>query len=333
MDWAKDVLGSLFQNSNSFVFAAGISLVVVATGALVKSVFWKKQQKKLVQVGVVSHLFIYPVKSCKGVSVQAAECLELGLKNGDLKDRHWLVIQEDGHQLTARQEPRLVLISPFCDNGYMCLSAPDMEEILVPLQLPKTNPVKDCRVWGTDIRGRDCGDEVSHWITTFLKVNNPFRLVQFEPDMKPRLAKDAESPFSPTDQIVYPDSSPIMLLSEASVENLNTKLQRKVKMGNFRPCIVVTGCGPHEEDTWGKIQIGTAELACVMCCGRCILSTVDPDTGIMDRTEPLETLKSYRKCDPAEKHIYKNAPLFGQHMVTEKTGMIHVGDPVYKIIE
>lgn len=30
---------------------------------------------------------------------------------------------------------------------------------------------------------------------------------------------------------------------------------------------------------------------------RCIMSTVDPDTGIIDRKEPLETLKSYRLCD------------------------------------
>lgn len=26
-------------------------------------------------------------------------------------------------------------------------------------------------------------------------------------------------------------------------------------------------------------------------CGRCIMTTVDPDTGVIDRKEPLETLK------------------------------------------
>uniref|UniRef100_A0A8D0GTW0 Mitochondrial amidoxime reducing component 2 n=1 Tax=Sphenodon punctatus TaxID=8508 RepID=A0A8D0GTW0_SPHPU len=192
--------------------------------------------------------------------------------------------------------------------------------------------VKDMSaLFGLDIQGRDCGDEAAQWITTFL--NTQALLVHFEPDMAPRKPKDFMPLFPPTDEIAYPDCSPIMILSEASLEDLNTHLEKKVTIHNFRPNILVADCGAYEEDTWDEILIGDAEMKGRMACPRCILTTVDPDTGIIDRKEPLETLKSYRQCDPSEKHLYKSHPLFGWYFGIGKTGTIQVGDPVYKIIQ
>uniref|UniRef100_A0A8D0GS81 Mitochondrial amidoxime reducing component 2 n=1 Tax=Sphenodon punctatus TaxID=8508 RepID=A0A8D0GS81_SPHPU len=187
------------------------------------------------------------------------------------------------------------------------------------------------QLFGLDIQGRDCGDEAAQWITTFL--NTQALLVHFEPDMAPRKPKDFMPLFPPTDEIAYPDCSPIMILSEASLEDLNTHLEKKVTIHNFRPNILVADCGAYEEDTWDEILIGDAEMKGRMACPRCILTTVDPDTGIIDRKEPLETLKSYRQCDPSEKHLYKSHPLFGWYFGIGKTGTIQVGDPVYKIIQ
>lgn len=48
-------------------------------------------------------------------------------------------------------------------------------------------------------------------------------------------------------QVAYPDCSPIMILSEASLADLNTRMEKKAKMEHFRPNIVVTGCGAFEE--------------------------------------------------------------------------------------
>ncbi|MBN3305916.1 MARC2 protein, partial [Amia calva] len=249
----------------------------------------------------------------------------MGLKYGELKDRHWLVITEDGHQVTGRQEPRLVLMSVTSSDESLCLKAPDMEELNIPLKLSNKNPIVNCRVWSKDIQGRDCGDEASLWITQYLAGERTYRLVQFESDMKPRRHHEHGS------KVVYPDDSPIMLLSEASLEDLNTRLERKATVGNFRPSIVVSGCEAFAEDSWDEIQIGSMRLYRVMACSRCIFTTVDPETGVIDRKEPLETLKSYRLCDPSEKHIYKTAPLFGQYYRVDKTGILQVGDPVYKI--
>ncbi|XP_015280849.1 PREDICTED: LOW QUALITY PROTEIN: mitochondrial amidoxime reducing component 2-like [Gekko japonicus] len=309
--------------------------VAGATLALGVAAAWRRRRahRSLVQVGTVSGLYIYPVKSCRRVSVEDAEATELGLRKGDLRDRFWLVIKEDGHMVTARQEPRLVLVSVAFEKGRLILpTAPEMKELNIPVKLPEENPVKNCRVFGLDIEGRDCGDDVARWLTAFLK-SEPYRLVHFETQMAPRKCSEIKIPFRTTDKVPYNDAGPLLVISESSMEDLSTRMETKVDMRNFRPSITVSGCSAYEEDTWDKVVIGDVEMKHVMACGRCILTTVDPDTGIIDRKEPLETLKSYRMCDPAQKHIHKSAPLFGSYYGIDKVGTIKKGDPVYKIIE
>ncbi|XP_039424639.1 mitochondrial amidoxime reducing component 2 [Corvus cornix cornix] len=305
---------------------------LLVLGALLGTWRWAgRRRRRLQRVGTVLRLFVYPVKSCRGVSVRRAQVTPMGLRCGELRDRFWLVIREDGHMVTARQEPRLVLISVSCEDGHLTLEAADMEKMRVPVKLPEKNPVRNCRVFGQDIQGRDCGDEVAQWITTFLN-SEPCRLVHFEPSMVPRKSKDTIALFRNTDEVAYPDCSPILIISEASMDDLNTRLEKKAKIQNFRPNIFVTDCSAFEEDTWEDILIGDVEMKGTVCCGRCILTTVNPDTGVIDRKEPLETLKSYRLCDPSEKHIYKTSPLFGKYFAVNKTGTIQVGDPVYKMV-
>ncbi|XP_068108542.1 mitochondrial amidoxime-reducing component 1-like [Hyperolius riggenbachi] len=301
--------------------AAGLGVTAIASW-----MWWRRNRWEMQQVGTVSQLLIYPIKSCRPVSVPEAECLELGLRHGELEDRHWLVVTEEGQMVTGRQEPQIVLISVTGLGDSLCLEAPGMEKIVVPVSQPKTNNIRDCRVFGFDIQGRDCGDEVSKWLTSFLQSTKPYRLVHFEPGvMKPRLAKDKEKFFRDKDVIAYPDASPVMLLSETSLEELNKHLEKPVTLGNFRPCIVVSGCQAFAEDGWEDVKVGTTVLKRVMSCGRCLLTTVDPDTGVMSRKEPLDTLRSFR-MDPSQN---KNSPLFGQYYGVERTGKLKVGDPVY----
>ncbi|DAA21414.1 PREDICTED: mitochondrial amidoxime-reducing component 1 isoform X1 [Bison bison bison] len=307
---------------------AALGLAAVALGAVAWRRARSRRRGRLQQVGTVSELWIYPIKSCKGVSVDAAECTALGLRSGHLRDRFWLVINKEGNMVTARQEPRLVLISLTCEGDTLTLSAAYTKDLQLPVKTPTTNVVHRCRVHGLEIEGRDCGEAAAQWITNFLKTQ-PYRLVHFEPHMQPRNSHQVEDAFSPTDQIPYSDASPFLILSEASLADLNSRLEKKVKIANFRPNIVISGCGVYAEDSWNELLIGDVELKRVMACSRCILTTVDPDTGVMSRKEPLETLKSYRLCDPSERKLYGKSPLFGQYFVLENPGTIHVGDPVY----
>ncbi|XP_026373084.2 mitochondrial amidoxime-reducing component 1 isoform X6 [Ursus arctos] len=249
---------------------AALGLGAVALGTVAWRRARSRRRRRLQQVGTVAQLWIYPVKSCKGVPVSAAECTALGLRSGHLRDR----------------------------------------------------------VHGLEIEGRDCGDAAAQWITSFLKTQ-PYRLVHFEPHLRPRNSHQILDAFRPTDQVAYSDASPFLILSEASLADLNSRLEKKVKVTNFRPNIVISGCGVYAEDSWDELLIGDVILKRIMACSRCVLTTVDPDTGIMNRKEPLETLKSYRLCDPSEQKPYGKSPLFGQYFVLESTGTIKVGDPVY----
>uniref|UniRef100_A0A3B4B8W8 MOSC domain-containing protein n=1 Tax=Periophthalmus magnuspinnatus TaxID=409849 RepID=A0A3B4B8W8_9GOBI len=302
---------------------AGAALLGLAVGYK-----YLRKPEKLVRVGVVSQLLVHPLKSGKALSVALAECLRTGLKFGELQDRHWMVVTEDGHMVTGRQEPRLVLMTLTCEGGQICLNGPNMEELKFPKKNPQ-NRVIDCRVFGADIQGRDCGDAASSWITRYFKAEKTYRLVHFEPHMK---ARKPEPLFPKDEEVAYPDFAPVMILSEASVKDLSSKLDKPVTVERFRPNIIISDCEPFDEDSWEEIQIGSVRLKRVMACGRCLFTTVDPETGVISRKEPLDTLKIYRLCDPSEKHLYKSSPLFGQLLTVNKTGILQVGDEVFKIV-
>lgn len=58
--------------------------------------------------------------------------------------RHWLVVNEEGNMVTARQESRLVLVSLTFEGGRAVLNGPDMEELKFPISQPDY-PVVNCR--------------------------------------------------------------------------------------------------------------------------------------------------------------------------------------------
>ncbi|XP_064818464.1 mitochondrial amidoxime-reducing component 1-like, partial [Oncorhynchus masou masou] len=123
-------------------------------------------------------------------------------------------------------------------------------------------------VFSTDIQGRDCGDEASSWLTRYLGAGKTYRLVHFEPHMTHRRSADCEALFPRNEKIVYNDLGPIMLLSEASVKDLSSRLEKEVTVARFRPSIVVSDCDAFDEDSWEDIQIGNVRLHRVMACGR-----------------------------------------------------------------
>ncbi|XP_008821992.1 mitochondrial amidoxime-reducing component 1 isoform X1 [Nannospalax galili] len=316
------------QPRSTWLGVAALGLTAVALGTVAWRRARPRRRRRLQQVGTVAQLWIYPIKSCKGVAVSEAECTAMGLRHGHLRDRFWLVINEEGNMITARQEPRLVLISLTCEDDTLTLGAAYTKDLLLPIRPPATNAVRQCRVHSMEVQGRDCGEAAAQWITSFLKTQ-PCRLVYFEPHMQPRSSQEIRTPFRPTDKVAYSDASPFLILSEASLADLNSRMEKKVKASNFRPNIVISGCGVYEEDSWNELLIGDVELKRVMACSRCILTTVDPDTGVMNRKEPLDTLRSYRLCDPSEQKFYGKLPLFGQYFALENPGTIKVGDPVY----
>jgi len=120
------------------------------------------------------------------------------------------------------------------------------------------------------------------------------------------------------------DEYPVSIISEASIQLLNQHPSATVPLDNrrFRPNFLISGCEPHEEDTWlgGVIEIGEElRLRVVARDPRCAITTHDPDTGESD-VDTLRLILSYR---PSPRAAY-----FGVYGIVERPGTVSLGDVV-----
>jgi len=295
----------------------------VGVFALLVSLYFVFPARK--KQGVVSKLFVYPVKACGGIELQA---LTID-KTGPERDREFMIVDSEWNFVTQRKFPKLALIKPSYDsNGQLTLSAPAEKDLTVVRRNGKDNMLP-VRVWADNCQGFDQGDEVAAWLTKFLQSTCRLVLIaEVRPVPVPALSKLELSPQEKYGlvqcQVKFADGGPVMLLSEGSFENLNHKLENAVLINRFRPNIVVTGCEAFAEDKWKVVQINGVLFTVGADCTRCKVTTVDQEKGeFSSNQEPLKTLMSYR-CKKG-----KHEPSFGRYMIPEREGPIQVGDAVH----
>jgi uncharacterized protein YcbX/ferredoxin len=263
----------------------------------------------------VSHLYIYPIKSTKGISLPQASIDELGLAF----DRRFVISDNSGQFITARTEPTLCLVSTVLTEKGIELSAPNMPTLALSYQ-EFSNQYQDVNVWGDDIAGQLCSIEANSWVSEYLQ--QPCNLLYFgEASFREKKA-DTDN----ARKLAFADGYPLLLISQASLDDLNQRLvannQKTVSMAQFRPNIVVENCLPFAEDGWQYIRIGDIEFKVSEPCERCIFTTVNPEDGIKDtQQQPLKTLKTYRQINNGE-------VLFGQNLIPLTHGNIKKGDQV-----
>ncbi len=259
----------------------------------------------------LSALNIYPVKSMRGIALPAAELDALGLRH----DRRWMVVDEQGQFLTGRQLPRLLLIQPaLSPAGALTLVFPDGTRLAVPPAAPDA-PRLPVQVWRDTVEALAVDADVDAALSEFL--GRPCRLVSFAEDVVRPVDPDYARP---GDRTGFADGFPLLLISEASLADLNTRLLVPLPMARFRPNLVVSGCAPYAEDDWREIRIGDIPFELVKPCSRCVMTTTNPDTGAREGQEPLRTLATYRRCG--------NKVYFGQNVVHRGRGLLRVGDAV-----
>jgi uncharacterized protein YcbX len=257
----------------------------------------------------LSNLTYYPIKACRGFDVTESRIERMGLAN----DRRMMVVTPEGEFLTQREYPKLALITPMLKNDSVTLSAPNFDSIQVPLQ--KTGTPWPVNIWKSkDVNAIDQGDDAARWLSDWLGAS--VRLVHFADGFKRKLNPDYV--VSADDHTGFADGYPILVISEASLQDLNSKLDasRPLPMNRFRPNMVVKGCEPFAEDTWKRIRIGEVEMALVKPCPRCEVTTIDKET-LERNKEPLKTLGTYRK--------QKGGAMFGMNVIPLNEGNIKVG--------
>ena len=256
----------------------------------------------------LSGLYAYPVKSLQGLALEQADVAQRGLR----WDRHWMLVDRDGRFVTQRQRPRMALVGCQVEGDRLRLSAPGVAELELPAA--PSRPVEvEVRIWNDRCLAASGGTQAAHWLSRFLDAE--VRLVYLPGGHVRPLDPDYARP---EDQTGFADGFPFLLISEASLGDLNRRLERPLPMRRFRPNLVVSGCEPYAEDRWRRIRIGAIEFRVVKPCSRCIITTVDPETGERDGNEPLRTLRSYRQSD--------NKVFFGQNLIHDDIGQLRVGD-------
>jgi hypothetical protein len=258
----------------------------------------------------LSRLTYYPIKACRGISVDACRVEAMGLEN----DRRMMVVTRQGKFLTQREMPRLALVSAGLGDGQLRLAAPGYDE--AQIEVRTRGDVLPVRIWkDRDVPAVDQGEAAAQWFSSWL--GKSVRLVH--------LAEGAARPINPefaataNDQTGFADGYPILIVSEPSLEDLNSRLDVAVDMERFRPNVVVLGCEPYAEDGWRRIAIGDVEMAVVKPCPRCVVTTIDKGS-MLRAPEPLRTLGSYRK--------QPGGAMFGQNAIPLGRGRLEVGAEV-----
>ena len=259
---------------------------------------------------VLSALHVFPLKSCAPLVLDAATLEPRGLRH----DRRWIVADATGRFLTGRQHPRLTLLRVVPDDDGIVVSAPDRP----PLRLrpPADAPRAPIRIWSDTVAALPAGDEADAWISSFLGI--PARIAYMDDAcvraVSPDYARHGE-------EVSFADAFPLLLISQAALDALNSRLAAPVPMLRFRPNLVIANTAPHAEDGWKRIRVGAIELDIVKPCVRCVFTTVDFEHGRFDPTgEPLRTLTTYRRGE--------RGVTFGQNAIPRNVGTLRVGDPV-----
>jgi len=244
-------------------------------------------------------LFVYPIKSCRGIEQERAQLAATGFEG----DRHWMLVRPNGRFVTQRELPRMALVETRLTATSLRLAAPGM----APLEVSRdaAGVARNVTVWKFEGRGLDCGDAAAAWASKYLET--PLRLVSFDPSA-PRVC-NPEWTAATRAVTEFSDGYPILVISRASLADLNARLPQSLPMERFRPNIVIDGVEAYDEDRMHELRAGPVTLRLVKPCTRCSITTTDQSKGAVDGVEPLRTLKEYR-YDPQLRGV-----LFGQNAI------------------
>jgi MOSC domain-containing protein len=260
----------------------------------------------------LSGIFIYPVKSLRGVRLDDAPLLDGRL----VGDRTWLLVNKFGRFMHMRDYPQMARVEATITERGLTVRTDTMPSLEIeppPTSLGHSSDVTHVRLWRRSAPVVAVGTHADEWFTRALGV--ACRLMAFVPDAAALNVPSYEVHSS------LQDATPFHLTTEESLADLNARMTRPIPMNRFRPNLVVRGAAPYAEDRWKAIAIGDTVLRWIKPCTRCVATTTDQETGERGSREPLATLARYRRVGAEV--------AFGHYLVADTWGeRLRVGDPV-----
>lgn len=260
----------------------------------------------------ISSIYIYPIKSLAGMSVLSAKVTDRGLEF----DRRWMLIDENNRFLSQRELPEMAMLQTEIVNDELKVFHRNDPSLKVQFPLV-SNGIKiiNTIIWDDQCAAIQVSEDCDKWFSEILKKK--CRLVYMNDHAKrwvnPKYAENKLNNFS--------DEFPISIISNQSLELLNSKLTAPIQMDRFRPNIVIDAEYPHQEDELKKFKINNLIFKTAKSIARCIITTIDQTTSLKGK-EPLYTLSTYRSQN--------NKIHFGKSAIAATGGIIHFGDNVLK---
>jgi uncharacterized protein YcbX len=268
----------------------------------------------------LSGIFIYPVKSLGGISLNETLVEDRGLQF----DRRWMLVDEKGDFLTQREWPKMATLKVVLESENLKITA-ENDALFVPFQATSKEKIK-VRIWQSKCEARLYDETVNSWFSDVLQTK--CRLVLMPEETK-RKVNPIYALRKFEDVVSFADGYPVLLIGENSLEDLNGRLENPLPMNRFRPNLVLKNSEAFAEDNWKTIKIGDAIFHLVKPCARCVITTINQEKGVSDSKEPLKTLAGYR----LKKSVTGQKILFGQNLIAENFGArIRLGDKL-EIIE
>lgn len=264
----------------------------------------------------VSDLFIYPLKSARGIPLSTSPVDAFGLPG----DRRAMVVDPAGRAITQREMPTLAQITVAASAGELRLGMAGKADIVAR---PSQSGRLDVDIWKSIVSAAVADDDSNQTLSAW--IGRPAMLVFFD-DKSRRIAE--QSWVGNDTPVTFADGFQILVTTTGSLAALNANLvangEAPVGMERFRPNIVIDCDEPWQEDLWAAIDIGGNRLDLVKPCARCIMTTQDQRTGSRDLANPMPAMGRLRMS--ADKRV--PGPLFGWNVVPRGEGRISINDNV-----
>ncbi|HHO0882106.1 hybrid-cluster NAD(P)-dependent oxidoreductase [Aeromonas hydrophila] len=256
----------------------------------------------------LASIHLYPIKSTAGMPLTRALVTEEGLQG----DRRYMVVKPDGSFITARTHPQLQQVVATPIEGGLQLRYPGLDPLILQEQEFSRTP-RATGVWSDSFSALQTQPQADAWLSQV--AGEPVQLLWLGEESARFREKTGT-------RVSFADGYPLLLISQASLEDLNLRSDALHQMSQFRTNLVASGTLPFEEDSWKRIRIGEVEFRVAKPCSRCIMTTVEPGTDRFNALkEPLATLTRYRRGEDGE--VY-----FGQNLVALNEGWIEAGSEI-----
>lgn len=263
----------------------------------------------------ITDLFIYPLKSGRGIALPQARIDAMGLSG----DRRMMLVDPSGHFITQRELPDLARLTALPAAAYLTLRLDDGPEIMVAPPQPDNR--MDVAIWRTIVSAAVAHDIVNAKLSEWF--GRPVKLVFIDGESRRAANPEWAGEGSP---MAFADGYQILVTTTGSLRALNADMEQhgegSVGMDRFRPNIVLDCEEPWAEDAWTGIEIGGLRFDFVKPCPRCIMTTQDQQTGSREGANPMPAMGRIRMS--ADRRV--PGPLFGWNAVPRGEGLVGVGD-------